>query len=87
VLNIISTIWNKSNDIEKSISFIKEEIKNNHKLSLISFDDLYNYYNIFCTNNAVKFVVSKRYFEKYLYYKFSDYIVYEKFVKIEWIHC
>ena len=83
VLNIVSTIWNKSNDIENSILYIKEQIKENHKLSLISFDDLYNYYQQFCSNSSVKFVVSKRYFEKYLYFKFSDYIVYEKFIKIE----
>jgi hypothetical protein len=87
VLNITSTIWNKSNDIENSISYIKEQIKENHKLSLISFDDLYNYYQNFCNNNSLKFIVSKRYFEKYLYCKFIDYIVYEKFVKIEWIDC
>jgi hypothetical protein len=83
VLNVTSNIWNKCNDIENSITYIKEQIKENHKLSLISFDDLYNYYQIFCNNNFLKFIVSKRYFEKYLYYKFSHYIVYEKFIKID----
>ena len=87
VLNITSTIWDKLNDIEKSTEFIKQEIKDNHKLSLISFDDLYNFYNKYCTINAIKFIVSKRYFEKYLYYKFTDYIVYEKFIRTEWIDC
>jgi hypothetical protein len=48
---------------------------------------LYGCYNKYCSNNSIKFVVSKRYFEKYLYFKFSDYIVYEKFIKIEWINC
>ena len=85
ILNITSTIWNKSSDIENSISYIKQQIYENHKLSLISFDDLYNHYQKFCSLNSYKFIVSKRYFEKYLYYKFSDYIVYEKFIKIEWI--
>lgn len=83
VLNVTSINWNKSNDIDNSITFIKEQIKENHKLSLISFDDLYNYYQIFCNNNSLKFIVSKRYFEKYLYYKFCHYIVYEKFIKID----
>jgi hypothetical protein len=87
VLNITSTIWDKLNDIEKSTEFIKKEIKDNHKLSLISFDDLYNFYNKYCSINAIKFIVSKRYFEKYLYYKFVDYIVYEKFIRTEWIDC
>ena len=85
VLNITSSVWNKSNDIDNSTEFIKEQIKNNHKLSLISFDDLYGFYHKYCSNNAIKFIVSKRYFEKYLYYKFSEYIVYEKFIKTEWI--
>ena len=87
ILNITSSIWNKSNDIDNSINYIKEQIKVNHKLSLISFDDLYSFYHKYCTNNSIKFIVSKRYFEKYLYYKFSEYVVYEKFIKIEWIDC
>jgi hypothetical protein len=85
VLNIISNLWNKSNDIQNSIIFIKQQVKENHTLSLISFDDLYGYYNKYCSNNSIKFVVSKRYFEKYLYFKFADYIVYEKFIKTEWV--
>jgi len=86
VLNITSTLWNKTYDIEQSISFIKQQIMNVHKLSLICFDDLYNYYKIYCNNHSFRFIVSKRFFEKYLYFKFSEYIVYDKFIKIEWIH-
>jgi hypothetical protein len=85
VLNITSAIWNKCIDIESSIPYIKQQIKENHTLSLISFDDLYNYYQKFSSNNTFKIIVSKRYFEKYLYYKFVDYIIYEKFIKLEWI--
>jgi len=86
VLNITSTLWNKTYDIEQSIPFIKQQIMNIHKLSLICFDDLYNYYKIYCNNHSFRFIVSKRFFEKYLYFKFSEYIVYDKFIKIEWIH-
>ena len=68
------------------MKYVKEQIKNKHKLSLISFDDVYSYYQEYCTSNSMKFVVSKRYFEKYLYFKFVDYIVYEKFIKIDWIN-
>lgn len=84
VLNVVSLTWNKSNDINKSIEFIKENIRCNHELALVSFDSLYNYYQKFCSVNSLKFIVSKRYFEKYLYNKFTDYIVYEKFIKTEW---
>lgn len=86
VLNITSTVWNKIDDIEKSIPFIKQQINSFHKLSLICFDDLYNYYKTFCNDNLFDFIVSKRFFEKFLYYKFTDYIVYEKFIKVEWIN-
>jgi hypothetical protein len=85
ILNITSNLWDKVSDINSSLNYIKEQIKNQHKLSLVSFDDVYNYYQNYCSLNAVKFIVSKRYFEKYLYYKFVDYIVYEKFIKINWL--
>ena len=86
ILNITSNLWDKAADINNSMPYIKNYIKEEHKLALVSFDDIYTYYQNYCTINSVKFVVSKRYFEKYLYYKFVDYIVYEKFIKIEWIN-
>jgi len=86
VLNITSNLWDKVTDINNSLVYIKNYIKTHHSLSLVSFDDIYSYYQNYCTNNSMKFVVSKRYFEKYLYYTFIDYIVYEKFVKVEWVN-
>lgn len=86
ILNITSNMWDKVADINSSFPYIKNYIKLEHKLTLISFDDIYTYYQNYCTINSIKFVVSKRYFEKYLYYKFVDYIVYEKFIKVEWIN-
>ena len=86
VLNVTCSMWNKMNDINNSLEYIREQIKNDFTLALISFDDAYNYYYKYCNSNSLKFIVSKRYFEKYLYYKFFDYIVYEKFIKIDWIH-
>jgi hypothetical protein len=86
VLNITCNLWDKVADINNSLSYIKNHIKKEHKLSLVSFDDIYTYYKNYCTLNSIKFIVSKRYFEKYLYFKFVDYIVYEKFIKIDWIN-
>ena len=84
VLNVTCSIWNKINDINNSFAYIKEQIQIDQKIALISFDDAYNYYYKYCNNNLFKFIVSKRYFEKYLYYKIADHIVYEKFIEIEW---
>ena len=84
VLNVTCSIWNKFNDINNSFAYIKEQIQLDQKIALISFDDAYNYYYKYCNINLFKFIVSKRYFEKYLYYKIADHIVYEKFIEIEW---
>jgi len=84
VLNINCSMWNKMSDINASFEYIKEQINSDHKLALISFDDAYNYYYKFCNLNSFTFIVSKRYFEKYLYFKLSDHIVYEKFIETEW---
>ena len=85
VLNISCTMWNKSKDIIKSFEFIKNEVKKNDFVALISFDDAYNYYFKFCNSKSYKFIISKRYFEKYLYNKISEHIVYEKFIETEWL--
>jgi len=85
VLNISCTMWNKTKDIIKSFEFIKNELKKNEIVALISFDDAYNYYVIFCNSKSYKFIISKRYFEKYLYSKISDHIVYEKFIETDWL--
>ena len=85
VLNVSCLLWDKMRDINNSFDFIKEQIKSQHKLALISFDDAYNYYYKYCSTHELKTIVSKRYFEKYLYYKISDHIVYEKFIETGWI--
>jgi hypothetical protein len=83
VLNITSIIWNKITDINNYFSYyIKDKLKG-YDVALISFEDVYNYYYKYCNDNSLKFVVSKRYFEKYIYFTYPDYIVYEKFIKVE----
>jgi hypothetical protein len=83
VLNITSNMWNKTNDINNSIEYIKDQIKLEQNLTLISFDTAYNYYCNFCHSISSKFIVSKRFFEKFLYHKLSDHIVYEKFFETQ----
>ena len=85
VLNVTSLLWNKTEEINNSFGYIKEEIKKDPNNTLISFDDAYNFYHKYCKLHNYKFVVSKRYFEKYLYYKIPNYIIYEKFIITSWI--
>ena len=84
ILNVTCSMWNKNNDINDSLDYIKEQIKEEHKLALVSFDDAYNYYNKYAIANSLQFIVSKRFFEKFLYYTLADHIVYEKFIETDW---
>jgi hypothetical protein len=85
VLNVSCHLWDKNAEIEKSFDYIKTQIKTNHTLALISFDDAYNYYYKYCNNESNKLIVSKRYCEKFLYSKIAKYIVYEKFIETAWV--
>jgi hypothetical protein len=84
VLNVSCILWDKNKDIAESFEYIKEQIKAG-ALTLISFDDAYNYYSKYCNTRAHKFVVNKRYFEKYICFNLSNHIVYEKFIETDWI--
>jgi len=84
VLNVTCILWDKNKDIVESFEYIKEQIKAG-SLTLISFDDAYNYYSKYCNTKSHKFVVNKRYFEKYICFNLSNHIVYEKFIETDWI--
>jgi len=43
----------------------------------------YNYYYKKCNMSSQKFIVSKKYFEKYMIYKYNSNIVYDRFIKID----
>jgi hypothetical protein len=83
ILNVSCNLWDKNSDIYSSFSFIKNKIKETINLPLISFDDVYNYYCQYSNFKSHKFIVSKSYFEKYLYIKIEDFIVFSKFIKID----
>jgi hypothetical protein len=81
VLNIKSIIWDKNSDINISFQYIKERSLMNN-LTLVSIDDAYSYYYKYCKLNDFKLIVNKRYFEKYLYFKLNNHIIYEKIIQI-----
>jgi hypothetical protein len=83
ILNVSCSLWNKMNDIDNSFEFIKHSFKNKNT-TLLSFDDAYNFYCRFMDDMSSKFIVSKRYFEKYLYFKIPEFIVYDIFINNQW---
>ncbi len=84
VLNIACNLWDKIKHISDSIMYIKEQLKLEQESEIISFDTIYGIYCKYAKNAASKYVVSKRYFEKYLYNKFAEFIAYDKFITINW---
>ena len=85
VLNVFCILWDKKKDIEKSFVFIKNKIKESFNLPLISIDEIYNLYCKYNSSIGNKFIVSKRYFEKYLNVNIPQFIVNEKLIKTDWI--
>jgi hypothetical protein len=51
----------------------------------ISIYDAYNYYCKFFSTVNNKLIVSKSYFEKYVFDNLSEYIVDSKFINSDWI--
>jgi hypothetical protein len=88
ILNIKCKLWDKWSDIENALINLKNNSEID-KCSLLSFDDAYDFYFNFCNkkiNSDTKYVVSKRFFEKYIYSNLSNYIEFEKFISISWFH-
>ena len=83
LLNVSCKLWNKKDTIIASFDFIKNQINENYNLPLISFDDVYKYYCQYCNENSYKFIVSKNYFEKFLCMQIEEFIVFNKFIKID----
>jgi len=89
VLNVSCSLWNKAQDIHTSLEQYKMHLKqmmgdipiNEH--NIVSFDSAYNFYITYCSSLASN-VVSKRYFEKYLYSVLHNFIVFERFVCVDW---
>ena len=81
ILNIASTLWDKSVDIIKSIDLLKELYKEENNHSLILIDDAYKYYLKYCRKNKASMVSNKRYFEIWIHHNLIDLIQFEKFIK------
>lgn len=84
-LNVSCSMWNKIEDIKGSFKYIKDYIITDVCDELLSFDDIYRSYCDYCIKNNIKNIVSKQYYNKYLYHNCSEYIEYESFIKMDFI--
>ena len=99
VLNVSCILWDKLVDINASIAITKAQLltnstnnaasSNTNLHHLVPFDEIYDNYFNYCTknktaSNSSKFVVSKRYFEKYLDITFSEFIEFDTFISSNW---
>lgn len=100
ILNIQSSLWNKKRDIQYTLDKLKINAKEKYDCSnesdinpLIEFEEAYNYYILHQTQIPYKLtgdwlvIVSKRYFEKYLYAFLTEHIMYDNFISSDWYLC
>jgi len=89
ILGISCKLWDKKSDIETALTSMRQHwhtkstFQDNH--TLIAFDEAYDFYFQENKNKPInKYIVSKRYFEKYLYSTIPNYIEFEKFISAAW---
>jgi hypothetical protein len=93
ISRIRCNLWDKQMDIEIAVDSMKELIRGKYPSSSlspslrhnVSIYDAYIYYcNFYSNNSNDKQIVSKSYFEKYIFENLSEYIVDSKFLTAEW---
>ena len=89
ILNVSCSLWNKVQDINDALEQYRTHLKqmmadipvNEH--NIISFDNAYNFYTTYCSSIESN-IVSKRYFEKYLCSALHNFIVFDRFICVDW---
>jgi len=98
ISHIRSTIWDKQLDIQVALDNMKNNIREKdaqnqgdrvQSPSLRSNISIYDAYRFYCKyysnlNSVNKLIVSKAYFEKYVFDNLSQYIIDSKFLSYEW---
>jgi hypothetical protein len=89
VLNISCFLWDKTGEVNHYLQLFKKyynevSLKKGTADSLISFDEVYDFYCEKVKESDSK-CVNKRFFEKYLFYNFNSHIQYEKFINSTWV--
>lgn len=93
ILNIRSTLWDKQMDIQVALQNLKEHLSplsNKEKQSVVrnnvSIYDAYLFYCKYYSNSQSdhKQIVSKSYFEKYIFENLNEFIIESKFLSSDW---
>ena len=93
-------LWDKQIDVQNALESMKASIKeqntgirdesgkNGSSPGLLQQISMYDVYEMYCKENRDRssdnLIVSKNYFEKYIFENLSDYIVDNKFISIQW---
>ena len=72
-MNVKCKLWDKRSQIVTLI----EGLKQNPPKEIISIDDLYTDYT---NKKTTHLIVSKQYFEQYIRFNLTEYIIYDSFV-------
>jgi hypothetical protein len=86
IFNISCSMWNKNDDIQKSLKLLKDSLQNSSKgKSQISFDFAYNYYFKYCNLNSLKRIAGKQFFENYLKNTYATNIIHSNFIETKYL--
>ena len=79
LINASSSLWNKKQDIIKSLNKYKSTNSNEESKSEVPIHELYQFYS----ESKNKFIVSKRYFENFIKEESSLYPDENSFIKVK----
>jgi hypothetical protein len=81
VYKVRCQLWDKTTDIRFALESMREHVKTS-KMNL----SIYDAYEMYCKEGRTmhKIIVSKYFFEKYIFEWLRDYLIDEKFIKMEW---
>jgi len=85
VMNIECSIWDKGNDIMKTLDLAKvhfKKEKETHDDKTVTFDDLYTFY---LKKTKGDITMSKSYFEKFVETYLEKFVVYSRVISEKWL--
>ena len=90
IIGASCTLWDKNSDINTACIEMKQFYHSKYMSTtdkeMISLEGAYNFYFQYCNKNKanIQYIVSKRYFEKYILSNMCHFIEYETFISSAW---